>query len=186
VDLSEFVPIPTLEELQQSHEDYITTVPNNYSITTERIAKALPENDVGEVAAAVAEWLKSVNPRHPLKDLEQIIKAEWKAILEFRARSLTTLAGTDKSAIVRLFELFRSLPTAKGRKQGPVGTAKALHVLAPTFFPMWDNPIASGYGVSTEACGYFLFMVLTKHQSANRPQALLKTLDEYNYCKYTR
>ncbi len=180
MDLSEFITVPTSNELQEAHEEYTRTVPNNYSLTIETIAKALPERKVGEVAAAVADWLKSVNPRHPPKDLEQLVTAEWKAIVEFRVRSLTTLIGTDKPAILQLFELFRS-------KLGPVGAAKALHVLAPTFFPLWDNSIASGYGVSIEVHGYLLFMFLTKHQVVNLPRdpALLKTLDEYNYLKYT-
>ncbi len=180
MDLSEFVPVPTSEELQQAHEEYTKTVRNNYSITIDAIANTLPKCNVGEVATAVAGWLKSVNPRHPPKDLEQIIKAEWTAIGEFRARSLNTLIGADRPAILQLFGLFRL-------KLGPVGAAKALHVLAPRFFPMWDNPIASGYGVGTEAPGYFLFMFLTKHQVLNLPKnpALLKILDEYNYRRYT-
>jgi len=69
----------------------------------------------------------------------------------------------------------------------------ALHVLAPPFFPLWDNSIAAAYGVSTEE-GYFKFMLLTKQQVASLPGdfalpktgGLLKAIDEYNYCKYTQ
>jgi hypothetical protein len=143
MDLSEFVAVPTPEELQLAHDEYAKTIRNNYSITTETIAKAQPAGNVDEVVGAVAGWLKSVNPRHPPKDLGQIITAEWKTIGDFRARSLTTLIGVDRPAILQLFGLFRS-------KLGPVGAAKALHVLPPTFFPLWDQAIACGYGVGTE------------------------------------
>ena len=33
----------------------------------------------------------------------------------------------------------------QGRKS-PVAVAKALHLLAPNFFPLWDNKIAGAYG----------------------------------------
>ena len=75
-------------------------------------------------------------------------------------------------------------------KLGPVGAAKALHALAPTFFPMWDNEIARGYGVSTEG-GYFQFMLLAKRQLVGLPAdlipslSLVKAFDEYNYYKFS-
>jgi hypothetical protein len=76
------------------------------------------------------------------------------------------------------------------QKLGPVVTAKALSALAPNFFPLWDNPISYHYGVACEAHGYFLFMVIVKYQvgKIKLPDNLapLKTLDEYNYCRYTK
>jgi hypothetical protein len=60
-----------------------------------------------------------------------------------------------------LFGLFRA-------ECGPVGAGKALHVLAPNFFPLWDNAIAESYGVATET-GYFQFINIVKQQvSADR------------------
>lgn len=86
----------------------------------------------------------------------------------FRERSLTTLDKADEPAVLRLFGAFRA-------KLGPVGAAKALHALAPTFFPMWDNEIARGYGVSTEG-GYFQFMLIAKQQLVGLPADLIPGL----------
>jgi hypothetical protein len=63
---------------------------------------------------------------------------------------------------------------------------KALHVLAPNFFPLWDNPIAESYGVD-KRMGYFQFISIVKGQVASLPEEIapgvtaLKALDEYNY-----
>jgi hypothetical protein len=65
----------------------------------------------------------------------------------------TTLHALDA---LRLFGLFRT-------ECGPVRAGKALHVLAPNFFPLWDNAIADGYGVATET-GYFQFINIVKQQ----------------------
>jgi hypothetical protein len=185
---------PTPEELVRAHEKYTNTVPNNYVVTTERIANSLPERNTGKVADALAAWLKNINQqyyrfrpdeaRNLRGELEPLIAAECKTLLEFRAHALSTLTRTDEPAVLRMFELFRS-------KLGPVGAAKALRVLAPAFFPLWDT--ATAYGVSTEH-GYFQFMLLTKQQVASLPKdfairetsGLLKALDEYNYCKHTQ
>jgi len=74
-----------------------------------------------------------------------------------------------------------------------------LHLLAPQFFPLWDNDIAKkGYSVnfkgkSRNADIYVEFMQGIKllqlepliQQGANELD-LLKAIDEYNYCKYTQ
>jgi len=81
-----------------------------------------------------------------------------------------------------------------GNVLGKTGAAKSLHLLAPRFFPLWNTEIARAYelGNGSEAERYCLFMEITKNQVKNLggEQAvcgnLLKTLDEYNYCKYTR
>jgi len=76
------------------------------------------------------------------------------------------------------------------QKLDQVGAAKALNLIAPKFFPLWDSAISYGYGVVGAPQGYFLFMVIVKDQVGRIafPAGLdaLKTLDEYNYCKYTK
>ena len=78
-----------------------------------------------------------------------------------------------------------------------MGAAKALHLLAPRFFPLWDRAIAKAYGLSlgkrgTNAERYCRFMEIVKEQGqnlgVNQPngQNLLKAIDEYNYCKYSK
>ena len=80
---------------------------------------------------------------------------------------------------------------------GPVGTAKALHLLAPGLFPLWDRDIAKAYGLALGEAGsngkrYWRFMLIAKQQclelSRQEPSCKnpLKSIDEYNYCKYTK
>ena len=80
---------------------------------------------------------------------------------------------------------------------GPVGAVKALHLVAPRFFPLWDRRIAKAYGLPLKKRGknadrYFRFTVVTERQCEalsgehSMEQNLLKILDGYNYCRYTK
>lgn len=79
----------------------------------------------------------------------------------------------------------------------PVGTAKALHLLAPRFFPIWDASIAAAYGCGlgrrgTNASRYVRFRQLAANQCARlsaqpgAPRDLVKALDEWNYVHITK
>jgi hypothetical protein len=180
---------PSVEELRKAHEEYKRTVPNNYAITIQRVAAALSRRNSDELAVAVAEWLQDLNRQYYrfrpeeaatlVERLKPILRQELDTFLKFRDRSITTLAKIDEAEALRLFGLFRT-------ECGPVGAGKALHVLAPNFFPLWDNAIAEGYGVATET-GYFQFINIVKQQVLNLTEEVapevtaLKALDEYNY-----
>jgi hypothetical protein len=78
------------------------------------------------------------------------------------------------------------------RVLGPVGAAKSLHLLAPAFFPLWDQKIAHAYGLGKRSPNdYRVFMEVVQDQyrllrERGAPcRDLLKAIDEYNYCKYT-
>jgi hypothetical protein len=74
--------------------------------------------------------------------------------------------------------------------------AKALHLLAPGFFPLWDEKIAKAYDCyhdNDPAGKYMAFFLKTKViVEALAPQVnagektLLKLIDEYNYARYTK
>jgi hypothetical protein len=79
----------------------------------------------------------------------------------------------------------------------PVGTAKVLHLLAPRYFPIWDNKIAKGYGLALNRPGsktdrYWSFMYIRKQQclmlreEGECSDNLLKSIDEFNYCRFTK
>ncbi len=108
-----------------------------------------------------------------------------------------------------------ALRDPKGRRS-PVGVAKALHLLCPDFFPIWDGEIASAY----KCCWYswekaphkyiefinknrrVLDGLLPDMKNSERKKAIkdicrecsvgdqekfiLKILDEYNYAKFTQ
>jgi hypothetical protein len=135
--------------------------------------------------------------------LENTIANNLGKLEEFRKRSITTLSKADEPKIKEIFnEFMESLQIASGKMKGrksPVAVAKALHLLAPNFFPLWDNRIAKIYGCdysNNPAEKYVQFMKLMKNfveevkdyvDLSDYPnKTLLKLIDEYNYSKYTK
>jgi len=104
-----------------------------------------------------------------------------------REATIENLPCGDRPRVVALFRSFEKV-------LGPVGAAKALHLLAPRLFPLWDGAIARKYRVGLKKAGqngegYWAFMQICRRQC----EALgamdgnpLKALDEYNYGKYTK
>jgi hypothetical protein len=76
--------------------------------------------------------------------LEASLRNNWRFLIAFRSRQLSTLNGNgnDQPEIERLFNDLTSV-LSSGRARAQVSAAKALHVIAPSFFSMWDNSIAS-------------------------------------------
>jgi hypothetical protein len=180
---------PTVEELRNAHEEYKRTVPNKYIVLIQRVSAGLSRRNSDELAAAVSEWLQDLNGQYYrfrpeeastlTERLKPILREELSTFIALHGRSIAALTESDRTEVLRLFDLFR-------RECGSVGAGKALHVLAPSFFPLWDNAIAESYGVSKKT-GYIQFMHMVKQQVLTLPQEIasgvtaLKALDEYNY-----
>jgi len=124
----------------------------------------------------------------------------------FREREIASFSEADKKETGRLFN---QVSKALGRKvdgvESPVSAGKALHLLAPSFFPLWDQYIAPAYDCpytgELASVAYIVFtqktraiaaQLTTELASAGESQKewlsrkpLLKRIDEYNYMKYT-
>ncbi|MEW6526409.1 MAG: hypothetical protein AB1444_07085 [Spirochaetota bacterium] len=132
--------------------------------------------------------------------LEECIKVNFRKIENFRNRDISSLSNSDEEDIKDLFNKFLvALQIDSGKNQGrksPVAVAKALHLLAPKFFPLWDDKIARAYGYyynENPAERYVSFCKKTKaiaHEVKNysnrSDKTLIKLIDEYNYSKYTQ
>lgn len=106
-------------------------------------------------------------------------------------RTITSLTAADEEPLRAVFGDFEV-------SLGPVGAAKALHLLAPRFMPLWDRAIAAEYvgelgRVGTNGRRYLQFMRQCREQSiaagggaAVAYGNILKSLDEYNYCAFTK
>lgn len=106
-------------------------------------------------------------------------------------RTIASLADADERPLLTVFAGFEAAP-------GPVGAAKALHLLAPRFMPLWDRAIAAEYvgqlgPVGSNGWRYLQFMRECREQSAAAggdttaaDGNILKALDEYNYCVFTK
>lgn len=134
--------------------------------------------------------------------LESCLKRNRTQLSEFRERHILDATKEDEIVIRSLFASFLdALAIADGNKKGnknPVASAKALHLLAPSFFPLWDKKIAEAYGCSYSAdpeSSYLRFFQEVRRLAHSLPSRLrggrhsktmLKLIDEYNYAKYTK
>jgi hypothetical protein len=142
---------------------------------------------------------------HPLLSTLDGVKFE---TLEFKA-PIGTNGLTVQSAIAQIFDGIAGC----GQRFESTGASKILHALRPDLFVMWDERIASGYGVSpsrrkgTEYAGLFLPRIrgeldqaieslsvgsgIDRHLAIESLKAragvesVSKMLDEYNYMKFT-
>jgi hypothetical protein len=154
-----------------------------------------------EMADALAVLLLTWNQAYyryggfDLKSLEECLAKHWPEIESFRGRNITSLTSDDYASVTALFEDMQvALANSKGKS--PVGVAKALHLLAPSFFPIWDMKIAAKYGcryASDPARAYIRFCEKNRGivealgpVSPHPSKSLLKRIDEYNYVWFTK
>ena len=134
--------------------------------------------------------------------LEDCIRRNFQLLDEYRRSNILNYCAADDEAIENLFrDLLDALRISDGKKKGtksPVAVAKALHLLASDFFPLWDYEIARAYNcrysIDPEA-KYVMFVRKSKEMAEELKstvntkavgKTLLKLIDEYNYAKYTR
>jgi hypothetical protein len=81
--------------------------------------------------------------------LERCIRKNLRLLKAYRRRDMLSLSKKDEAKMKRLFRDFlRALKICEGKMRGrksPVAVAKALHLLAPKFFALWDDKIARAY-----------------------------------------
>ena len=133
--------------------------------------------------------------------LEDVLRANMPTIERLRACDIQSLVEADEPTIRQLFLAFLdALQIAEGKKKGcrsPVAVAKALHLLAPSFLPLWDDKIARAYACSYNqnpdrkyvAFAYemqSLARQLQEHVPPDCGRTFLKLIDEYNYAKHTK
>lgn len=132
--------------------------------------------------------------------LENTLRSKLDDLNSFRKREIDTFKKDDEEPTTALFNaLLEGLAIAEGKKMGlrsPVGVAKALHLLAPGFFPLWDKKIAGEYrcDYSINPSGKYLkFMRINQDMVKSlrgkvniQGSTLLKVIDEYNYAKFTK
>lgn len=137
-----------------------------------------------------------------LKRFEDFLARNTKALDGLRNRDISTMGPIDETNVRRLFHsALEALEIGEGTKRGrrsPVAVAKALHLLAPRFFPLWDQAIAKAYdcAYSVDPVGRYLdFMHVSKDMVRELRDTIeplldgktqLKVVDEYNYSKFTK
>ncbi len=134
--------------------------------------------------------------------LEDCIAHNQQALESFRSREIFSYSPADDATIKHLFDRFlAALQLSEGNKKGtgsPVAVTKALHLLAPRFFPLWDAAIAIAYHcryTEKPAETYIRFLRKTKElaealtptvNAHGTGKTLVKLIDEYNYARFTK
>ncbi len=195
-------PTPTIEEIRRARKLFEANEPRDlfYRAATELLDLAMRGETSLSVAEAIAVLLQTWNRRYYNRsrpfdsqhflDIERVVSTHQQVLATFRRRSIESFGDEDEARVRRVFDSFEEV-------LGRVGASKALHLLAPRFFPLWDNAIAQRYGVALRERGrnadrYCRFMGIAKKQweTLGGEQAVrrnpLKAIDEYNYCRYTK
>lgn len=132
--------------------------------------------------------------------LEECIRSNFQILEVLRRRDISSLSQSDESGIKHLFgEFLDALQIDEGKMQGrksSVAVAKALHLLAPGFFPLWDDKIARAYGCyynQNPGEKYIQFCRIMKEfadkvkdYDIRSDRTLVKQVDEFNYSKHTK
>ena len=203
----------TVDDLEIGHEAFVKHEPRDpmYKVATFVVKKFWGRP--GEMANGLGVLLLTWNSgfyRYGWLDfaaLEACITENLSQLEIYRPRNLETLGKEDKSGIFAIFtDFLKGLRRPAYRKSpkafSPVSVAKALHVLAPEFFPLWDYEIAKTYGCywhsssrSPEKYWQFILkmnVLVTslgdglENLKASSDLSILKLIDEYNYSGYTK
>ena len=202
----------TVEELKAGHEVYIKNEPRDamYNIATFLVRHFWnkPANMADSIGVLLLTWNAGFY-RFGLLDfnaLQICIEQNFATIAMFNGRDITTLSDSDKLTVQQMFANFLlALKRHKYKKSpeafSPVSVAKTFHLLAPKFFPLWDDAIAKAYGCHwgidsrNAAAEYWTFVLKTRkvvehlqgyseeiRVLSERP--ILKLVDEYNYSRF--
>ncbi|MFQ5804695.1 MAG: hypothetical protein ACE5JQ_17535 [Candidatus Methylomirabilales bacterium] len=137
-----------------------------------------------------------------LERFEKFLVRNAVTLQKVRSREISTLSTADDTTVESLFgSALEALEIPGGKNKGrrsPVAVAKALHLLAPSFFPLSDAAISRAYSCSYSAApvaNYLRFMRLSREMVSDLRERIvplldgktpLKVLDEYNYAKFTK
>jgi hypothetical protein len=198
--------LPTLDELKLGYEAFQKRERRDAMYKTATFLVCNYWGKPAEMADSLGVLLLTWNQAcyrygsFDFEKLEKFIEDNLVGLGQYRAKNIIDYSSKDDEGITGLFDkLLLALAIAEGKKAGvrsPVAVAKALHLLAPHFFPLWDRKIAEGYGctyATNPAKQYMAFVGISQSIAQSLlsvclppGRTLLKLIDEYNYAKYTR
>jgi len=202
----------TLEDLRKGHDAYVQNEPRDAMY---RVASFLVKefwNNPSDMADGLGVLLLTWNAgfyRYGSLDFEELqkcIKNNLSKINELHSKNITDLSDSDIQQILQIFNDFLTALRRPRHKKSPeafspVSVAKTLHVLAPEFFPLWDDKIAKAYGCywyqnEKGAVKYWQFMLRMRDIAKSlddtarqlkeiSDRSVLKLIDEYNYSRFS-
>ncbi len=179
-----------------------------YRVATHIVSKSW--GNVSHVVDGIATllWAWIVWARFDRLGLERFVTKHHSLLDDLRTRDIEQFTPDDEPVIVRLL---RELLAIDGI--GLVSASKILHLLAPSYFTLWDENIVKAYGcqwryevfmqqiqeVSERLLGSYMENLGVKKDVARKNlvhlgrdsggiavrKSLVKLIDEYNYATYT-
>ena len=148
---------PTAEDLKRARTLFGKNEPRDvfYRAATYLVRKALDGDAPLSVSEAISVLLQTWNRPyyqfHPVtsdhyEQIDRLLATHAAWLRSVHARSIDSLSPADAEALKSVFVDFEKV-------LGPVGAAKALHLLAPDFLPLWDRAIAVAYGLALGPVG---------------------------------
>lgn len=168
------------EELIDRCKLYVQNEPRDfiYRVATRLISQSWKEGDLTKISEGLGVLLLTWNSafyRYGMLDilqLEKCIEKWYRELGEYRLRDIRSLTSDDDIRVPKIFDDFEealSYRTKKGKKRrSGVSVAKALHLIAPKFFPLWDVEIAKAKEYKCgkkDASAYMRFMSKIKNKS---------------------
>jgi hypothetical protein len=191
---------PSWKDIEKAREAFEENEPRDlfYRVATILVAQAIegnPELPITDAVAALLQtWNRSYYRYHVFdaahyNEISRVIGDHPEVIADLRQRNIGSLDTADETIVTSVFMDLEVV-------LGPVGAAKCLHLLAPDFFPLWDRAIAEAYSIYLGKRGkngkkYYRFMEITRDQvirlrkGRKGKKHLVKSIDEFNYCRYT-
>ena len=191
-----------------------------YEIANQLVSAGFHTDDVDSITDGLCILLSGWHARYYMAAggfpsaaaIESTIAEHYDTLTMFRDRPITELDTGDEPAIERLFRAFLQATKGPTDRTSSVAVAKALHLLAPAFFPLWDTEIANAvsefsttpYVRNSETkadAKWRHYLGFCKEQKAivaeielrdcdmltratNDGKSTLKLLDEYNYATF--
>jgi hypothetical protein len=188
---------PTAAELHAAHDTYVKNEGLDYAY---RVGRHMLGDGAaaGFTAAEAIDLLMRVwNAQSPytwkltLDAIATLLAQTAQARAAFDDRDIASLAADEVPAVGAIYGDFRAV-------LGPVGAAKALGLLHPRVFPLWDTAIGVAYighkwsqdlappAYYQTFVGYCAEQCTTAVNEAAFGPTLLKRLDEWNFCVWTK
>jgi hypothetical protein len=199
--------IPSIKEFRKGCEEFEKREKRDamYEVATFLIKhfRGNPSKMADGLGVLLFTWNQAFY-RYGSFDFDKLVKCidkNFQKIKFFRNRDISSLSYSDHGDIKVLFnEFLEALRIDTGNKKrdkkSPVSVAKALHLLAPKFFPLWDVKIAKAYRCyysKNPLDKYISFCEEIKieaaqlrNQISHTDKTIIKLIDEYNYAKYTK
>jgi len=167
------------EELRNFNKDYLVSILNQYLFKWGKMARVLGFKGCETLGS------KLIQMDSQLKD--------------FKQESLSTIDLTEKAEEITVIydEIMNTRwKSDRGRikRVGPTSTSKALHLVAPNSFMLWDRAIRNYYGFNDNGIEYTRFLMTMQswlkelkptieelQRQYDKP--CTKIIDEYNWIK---